>query len=530
MFTLLVEMRCNSYCIFCGQREVDEPLIRIRGRLGLATPPTSFGDTRGRYTLETAIAALRQARADGYTDVSLQGGEPTLFPELPALVAEARRLDFGFVGMVTNARKLKDRAFTRALLEAGLDGISVSLLGADAATHDGLAAAPGAFDALVRGLGNVVELKAELGLAVRLSASLITSARSVDQLADEVRLLAGLGVATASVHVVRFDGLADDPQVRAWLRFDLARLRRAFALAATEAKRLGVALHLTDLPLCLHPTLSAPELALLRRRSATGEHHFRAAAFAYAPSPHPRPAACAGCLVADVCPFIDAEYLSSDPSADLRPLTPVRVVEEIDAVLAAMDPAAADAASRLHDLARAVEHLSELGAARAALAPARARVDEALGDLIVLAARRRDGTTATHAVCTALGLVPRAEEHVEEALWSWLGLPAAELARRTGGDAAVRQTFTLQLGPYAVALDGSGVTDGEIALSGARPIVGEATTPRERVTRAIVAGVLAEPLRRARRLRLGSGGLDVDLGDGWRRAITPWRADALQLR
>src|ERR1019366_8670886 len=70
VLTLLVELRCNSYCIFCGQREVDEALIATRRRLGLSMPQTTFGDTRGRYTLETATAALETARAEGYTDLS----------------------------------------------------------------------------------------------------------------------------------------------------------------------------------------------------------------------------------------------------------------------------------------------------------------------------------------------------------------------------------------------------------------------------------------------------------------------------
>src|SRR6185295_18687545 len=143
-------------------------------------PPTKFGDTRGRLTLESASDALRQAREDGYTELSLQGGEPTVFPQLPELVAVARGLDFEFVGMVTNGRKLASRDYTRALLDAGLDGLTVSLLGGDAATHDEIAAAPGAFDALVEGLGHAGELVHASGgkLDVKLNANVIVTAPS----------------------------------------------------------------------------------------------------------------------------------------------------------------------------------------------------------------------------------------------------------------------------------------------------------------------------------------------------------------
>src|SRR5439155_9612813 len=132
--------------VFCGQREVDEALVRARRRRGLTVLENRYGATRGRYTLASATEALVRARADGFSELSLQGGEPTIWPELPSLVAEARRLGFGFIGVVTNGRKLADARFAEALLGAGLDAVTASLLGPDAATHDAVAAAPGAFD------------------------------------------------------------------------------------------------------------------------------------------------------------------------------------------------------------------------------------------------------------------------------------------------------------------------------------------------------------------------------------------------
>ena len=143
VFTLLVEMRCNSYCVFCGQRQVDEGLVKARRGLGLSMPRTSYGDLRGRYTLETATDALLAARTEGYAELSLQGGEPTLFPEIVRLVSAARDIGFEHIGLVTNGRKLANPDFARALLDAGLDAITFSVLGHDATTHDAAAIAPG---------------------------------------------------------------------------------------------------------------------------------------------------------------------------------------------------------------------------------------------------------------------------------------------------------------------------------------------------------------------------------------------------
>src|SRR5579885_2594126 len=98
-FTLLLELPCNRFFVFCAQREVDEALVRARRRLGLGVPPTVFGDTRGRYTLETACEALRRARDEGFDDLSLQGGEPTIWPHVVPLVAAAHAIGFAFVGI-----------------------------------------------------------------------------------------------------------------------------------------------------------------------------------------------------------------------------------------------------------------------------------------------------------------------------------------------------------------------------------------------------------------------------------------------
>jgi MoaA/NifB/PqqE/SkfB family radical SAM enzyme len=521
-FTLLVELRCNSYCVFCGQREVDEPLIRTRKRLGLSVPQTRYGDTRGRYTLETATVALREAREGGFTELSLQGGEPTIWPDLVPLIAEARRLGFDFIGVVTNGRRLKDRAFAEALLSAGLDGISASLLGADAETHDAISAAPGSFDALIEGLRNASSIARELKKRVTINANVITTAKSVDRLADQVRLLASCGVASAGVHLVRFSGLAADPLVREPLRFDIRRVTRALREGTAEAARLGMTLHATDVPMCLHPRLAAEELELLHRRHDVREHHFQAAAFQYDVDPgrpHTLPEACAGCLLDRACRRVPIEYLPPSPSDALRPLSPEAVGKIIDDELAEIDPTRPGASLSLRELRRSIDLLEVISSQPGALAAPAERVREAIGDLLVLSIARRDFAESVAAFSAYLDLYPRIEWRAEDRALSLLRLSPQRLAALTGAippEHAASLPVRLRIGDrleIALAVREEG-RDGELTVKACRPILLDVNSGVDQAILAVFLLVFCEPLRKARRIKLTEETLLVDIGRG----------------
>lgn len=519
VFTLLVEMRCNSYCVFCGQREVDEALIRARGRRGLSVPETRYGALRGRYTLATATEALARARADGFTELSLQGGEPTVFTELPALIGEARRLGFHFIGMVTNGRRLADAAFAEAVVGAGLDAITASLLGPDAATHDAVALAPGAFDELCAGLENVVAAARRIARPIKVNANVIVTAPVVERLADEVRLLARLGVQTATMHLVRFSGLASDETVRAALRFDARRLTPALAEAQAEGARLGVRLHATDVPACLHPRLAAEELELIERRAAVEEHRFEAAAFGYQATPRRIEAeACARCLLGGACGRVPPEYLPPEPI--FSPITVEKLEAELAALLAAARPDAA-AVARLVDFERVLAAVERM-AGGAPLAPARARVDDALADLALEAFRRRDGEALAAAFFAALGLHPSHTLRVDARAWA--ALAAAPQQPDPSPSPAATLAFARDL---AVAVDGEWAGDDLAvrALAAAHP---PARGPRDRVLAACFRVFIAGALAPVRRLRVTDEGLDGDAGAGWVRVLSAARRGSIR--
>ncbi len=530
VFTLLLELRCQNFCVFCGQREVDETVVRVRSLAGLSTPVTKFGAKRARYTLESAVAALRAAHDEGFTEVSLQGGEPTLFPDIVQVVAAARGIGFERIGVVTNGRKLAVEAFAEALVGAGLDNLSLSLVGWDEATHDAVSLAHGAFAQLIAGVRNAVDAAARLEQQVTINVNLTTSAATVDHLSDQVRLLAALGVDAASIHLVRFNNLAADPVVRESLRFDIRRITPALALARAEATRLHMPLHATDVPICLHDSLVADELALVLHRADIGQQTFQGPDHTYQPSRTrlaTQPTACSGCMVERACPHIPPEYLPADPSTTLRPLTPERITAYVDDELAVLHPIDARAAGRVADLAHSVELLSQ-HAQTPALAGVSARLRGAFADLTQLAHSGGDWGHALEACCGYFELRAQRSPAIEP---SWLGAPIAELSRRTRAiPASAASSARLRfVHPFEVSLTGTSSGNGDFVLTAIHPIL---PPPSQRVSKSLVTLFLAHiyrPLIGARRLRVTEERLQVDYGDGFRLAWSFRRGGAITL-
>ena len=452
IFTLLVEMRCNSFCVFCGSREIDEALVRNRRRLGLATPVGAFASKAERYTLVTATAALARARADGYTEVSFQGGEPTIFPEIVPLIRAAAALSFEFVGLVTNGRRLADAGFARAVMAAGLDGLTFSLLGPDAETHDALAAAPGSFDELVRGIDNCVALLGEAP-GPRLSATLVTSARTIDRLGDELTLLAEHGVRTAGVHLLKFDELAREPKVEAALRFDPARLPAALAAARATAARVGIRLNLAELPLCQQGGFDHENLELRTRDQRIVQHSFAG----HARDREHRPRAhfldgCADCLVAGSCAGFAVDAIP--PAAE--PITAGWMTTRTRAALASPGD---DALMHAVDQRRALAALEPFLDRPTSVDDARRAVDETLGALLVGAVRRREARAILTIGSALLGLAAPRDPAAWHDLLPLLAQPEARLFERAGARFADPDPIaTMITFPYEfrVAVDDAG--------------------------------------------------------------------------
>lgn len=138
--TIRVNFHCNQACEFCF--------------VSTHLPPA--GDAAVR-------AAIAVAGGEGAV-VVLSGGEPTLNPRLVEYVRLARAAGASAVELQSNATRLGDGRLARALEEAGLDRAMISLHGSTAAISDAITAAPGTFEATLRGIDALAQTRIQTRL------------------------------------------------------------------------------------------------------------------------------------------------------------------------------------------------------------------------------------------------------------------------------------------------------------------------------------------------------------------------------
>jgi len=91
----------------------------------------------------------------GIPHVCFTGGEATLSPHIEELIERAE--DIGIVtGLLTNGRRLADRAFAKRLCDAGLDHVQITIESHDEAVHNEMVGCPEAFRETVQGIKNAL--------------------------------------------------------------------------------------------------------------------------------------------------------------------------------------------------------------------------------------------------------------------------------------------------------------------------------------------------------------------------------------
>lgn len=139
---IVTGLKCNIQCVFCYYRD------------NLNTP---------NRTQAEIIHDLEYARRHGITEVDLSGGEPTVHPRLPELIAKAREIGMERVCIISNGLRLADRSYLKELKAAGLDEVLFSVHGSNENVHDQITNVQGSFKKISAALFNA----AAEGLNVR---------------------------------------------------------------------------------------------------------------------------------------------------------------------------------------------------------------------------------------------------------------------------------------------------------------------------------------------------------------------------
>ncbi len=169
---LALTYACNNACTHCYNEA---------GRFGMDSL-----DRAGWFAVLDRLAEI------GVPHVILTGGEPTLHPELAAIVRHADALGL-MVGMNTNGRRLADTHLVAALGAAGLNHVQVTLESSRAEVHDAMVNAP-AFAETVQGIENALA-----GGLHTLTNTTLTR-RNVDHALEIVDFAHGLGLRTFAMN------------------------------------------------------------------------------------------------------------------------------------------------------------------------------------------------------------------------------------------------------------------------------------------------------------------------------------------
>lgn len=154
---LQVSRVCNQKCVFCSNP--------ANGRV---------------ISWKEAASWIDSFAEDGAAGVILTGGEPTMFPQLPRLVAYAveRKL---VPRLITNGQKTAAPAYMRALARAGLPHMHVSIHSCRPQVQARLSGNPDSLENIRRSLRNAVKL------GVRVDINTVINKANAGHLSELVR-------------------------------------------------------------------------------------------------------------------------------------------------------------------------------------------------------------------------------------------------------------------------------------------------------------------------------------------------------
>jgi radical SAM protein with 4Fe4S-binding SPASM domain len=175
---------CNNACAHC----YNEP-----DRLSMPS-----------LSLSNWCRVLDRLHAVGVPHIIFTGGEATLHPDLPALIAYANRKGH-IVGLNTNGRRLAHPAFAKTLADAGLNHVQITLGSSRPDVHNAVMHAS-AFDQTIRGIDNALAC----GLHTITNTTLMRS--NMEHVEEIIDFLYARGIRTFAMNgMIYTGGGAADP-------------------------------------------------------------------------------------------------------------------------------------------------------------------------------------------------------------------------------------------------------------------------------------------------------------------------------
>ncbi len=205
--------KCNCKCTFCYEIPIDgSPHVFVA-------------------RLEDLYAEMQHAmEVEGWEDIVVTGGEPTMMPTFLPVVRRAFEMGFRMVAVATNGRRFAYAPFAREAARLGLNKAWVSLFGDNARVHDACTRTPGSFEQTTEGIRNL------LAAGVDVTCSVVVNRLNHRRLVQYFDLVESLGVRSVSMmglkpfggaflhqRAVFYDFRKGAPYVNAAIRYGLSR-------------------------------------------------------------------------------------------------------------------------------------------------------------------------------------------------------------------------------------------------------------------------------------------------------------------
>ncbi|HDD64476.1 MAG TPA: radical SAM protein [Thermoprotei archaeon] len=180
---LALTYRCNNKCIHCYSSSPDA------------------SKEKGELSTKKWRKIIDKLFDVGVPQITFTGGEPTLRRDLVELISYTQKK--GLVStLVTIGRRLADKEYLRMLVEAGLDGIQITLESADPEVHDSITRVKGSWRETVEGIKNAVKEK------VYIDVNMTLMKHNIAGIEKWVKFLHELGVENISANKVIYSGKA----------------------------------------------------------------------------------------------------------------------------------------------------------------------------------------------------------------------------------------------------------------------------------------------------------------------------------
>jgi sulfatase maturation enzyme AslB (radical SAM superfamily) len=170
LFYFNINFDCNNNCIFCAAGSKETRALRKR------------------MSLAQISRILNDFNVGAKDTVVINGGEPTVHPEITSILSAATSRD-AFVYLFTNGIKFSDINFVYLIAETGVNRVAIPIYSHIGKVHDSLTRHKGSFIATINGIRNLFAIKEQHGYPIEIELKTLICKRNLGHLPHIVNLV-----------------------------------------------------------------------------------------------------------------------------------------------------------------------------------------------------------------------------------------------------------------------------------------------------------------------------------------------------